>query len=218
MKRIMIIAVGAILVGLVVAASLALSPGTQNTTDALGMDAQSYASDYGVTVEEARRRLTLQGSVGPIQKDLVDNESGTFAGLWIQHEPTHRIIARFTRDGEATVRPYITGGPLDGLVDVRTADATLNDLKAAQNGAMTKARGVSVPVESEIDVIGNRVKLFVVNKAGLESSLAEAGEQLPNNVDVVAVNGLSRRTADLFAGLELDSPSAQALRVLLVSR
>ena len=202
MKRIMIIAVGAILVGLVVAASLALSPGTETiTSDALGVDAQAYASDYNVTVEEARRRLTLQGSVGPIQKDLIDNESDTFAGLWIQHEPTHRIIARFTREGEATIRPYVTGGPLAGLVDVRTADATLNELKAAQNSAMTKSRDVSVPVESEIDVIGNRVKLFVVDKAGLESALTEAGEQLPNKVDVVKVDELSTVTADLHAGL-----------------
>ncbi len=202
MKRIMIIAVGAILVALVVAASLALSPGTETiTSDALGVDAQAYASDYNVTVEEARRRLTLQGSVGPIQKDLVDNESGTFAGLWIQHEPTHRIIARFTRDGEATVRPYVTGGPLEGLVDVRTADATLNDLKTAQSSAMTKANRVAFPTESEIDVIGNRVKLFVVDKAGLESALTEAGEQLPNKVDIVAVDELSTVTTDLHAGL-----------------
>ena len=210
MKRIMIIAVGAMLVGLVVAASLALSPGTQSTTpitsDALGVDAQAYASDYNVTVEEARRRLTLQGSVGPIQKDLVDNESGTFAGLWIQHEPTHRIIARFTRDGEATIRPYVTGGPLAGLVDVRTADATLIDLKTAQSSAMTKASGVGVPVESEIDVIGNRVKLFVVDKPRLESLLTESGEQLPNKVDIVKADELSSVTTNLFAGLDLLSP------------
>ena len=200
------------LVALVVAASIALSPGTQSTTsittDALGMDAQSYASDYGVTVEEARRRLNLQESVGELEKHLVDNESATFAGLWIQHEPEYRIVTRFTQDGEATVRPHVTGGSLDGIVDVRTADATLDGLKAAQNSAMTTADGVGVPVESEIDVIGNRVKLFVVDRAELESALSESGVQLPNKVDIITVVGLSRTTTDdLFAGFELDSPS-----------
>ena len=216
MRIVVTFAVGLMLVALVVAASLALSPGTQSTTpittDALGVDAQSYASDYGVTVEEARSRLILQGSVGPVQKDLIDNESATFAGLWIQHEPVYRIIARFTRDGEATIGPYVTSGPLTGLVDVRTADATLNDLKAAQNGAMTKARGVGVPVESEIDVIGNRVKLFVVDKAGLESALTEAGEQLPNKVDVVKVDELSRATTDLYGGLTIRNITGNEVR------
>ena len=148
-----------------------------------------------------RRRLTLQGSVGSLEGALVDNESDTFGGLWIQHEPEFRIVARFTQDGESTVRPYVTGEALSGLVDVRAADSTLKELEAAQDDVMTTVDGLGVQAESEIDVIGNRVKLFVVDKAGLESALTEAGEQLPNKVDIVAVDELSTVTTDLHAGL-----------------
>ena len=207
MRIVATIAVGAILVALVVAASLALSPGTQDTTpittDALGMDAQSYAADFGVTIEEARRRLNLQDSVGLLDEGLTANESATFAGLWIQHEPEFRIVTRFTQGGATAVRSYVADGPLDGLVDVRTAAATLNELMTAQDSATAKAKGVGVPVESEIDVVGNRVKLFVVDKARLESSLAASGVQLPDEVDVVTVSELSQKTTNLHAGLTL---------------
>ena len=198
------------LVGLVVAASLALAPGTQRTTpitnDALGMDAQAYASDYGVTVEEARRRLTLQGPVGVLDEQLVNNASSTFAGIWIQHEPAFRIIASFTRDGQTTVRPYVAGGPLDGLVDVRTADATLDELVVIQNDFMTKISGLNVRVESLIDIKTNRVKLLVVERDRLDSLMTANAVQLPGKVDIVTVKELSRVSTDLFAGLELDSP------------
>ena len=170
-------------------------------TDALGMDARAYASDYGVTVEEARRRLTLQGSVGILQEDLVDSESDTFGGLWIQHEPEFRIVARFTEDGESTVRPYVTDEALSGLVDVQSADSTLDDLEAAQDEAMTTVDGLGVQAESEIDVIGNRVKLFVVDRTGLDSALATPDVELPDEVDIVTVNELSTVTTDLYAGL-----------------
>ena len=204
------IAVGALLVALVVAASIALSPGRQSpasiTSDALGVDAQSYASDYDVTVEEARRRLNLQASVGSLDEELAANESATFAGLWIEHQPNFRIIALFINDGAATVRRYITDGPLDGLVEVRAADATLNDLVAAQNEAMTKVSDLNVRVESLIDVKTNRVKMLVVEREMLDTLLTERDVQLPSQVDIVTVSQLSQETIDLFAGLELDSP------------
>ena len=171
------------------------------------MDAQSYASDYDVTLQEAKRRLGLQESAGALQADLLSNESSTFGGLWIQNEPDFKIVVRFTQDGESTVRPYVTGGPLSGLVEVRTADATLNDLKTAQSDATTIAIGFGIRVESQVDVIENRVKLFVVDKAGLDSSLAASSVQLPSKVDVVTVSQLSRNTTDLYGGLTLTSPS-----------
>ena len=197
----------ALLIVLVAAATLAAAPGdggTPITTDALGMDAAMYASDYGVTLEEAKRRLGLQGSAGALQADLMGSESATFGGLWIQHEPDFKIVVRFTRDGESTVRPYVTGGALSGIVEVRTADATLNDLKTAQASATTLARGFGIPVESQIDVIENRVKLFVVDKAGLDSSLTTSAVQLPSKVDVVTVSELSRTTTDISGGLTVN--------------
>ena len=111
-------------------------------------------------------------------------------------------------DGESTAIPYVTSGPLADLLEVRTADATLNDLRTAQDDATDVARELGIPVESQIDVIENRVKLFVVDRERLDSSLATPDVELPSKVDVVTVSELSRVTTDLHAGLTLKTCTA----------
>ena len=66
---------------------------------------------------------------------------------------------------------------------------------------MTTVDGLGIPAESEIDVIGNRVKLFVVNRTGLDSALETPDVELPDEVDIVTVDELSTVTTDLHAGL-----------------
>ena len=65
------------------------------------------AKDYGVTLEEAVRRLRLQNALPRLEPELRKKEADTFAGLWIQHEPDLRLVVLFTRDGEKTIQPYI---------------------------------------------------------------------------------------------------------------
>ena len=78
-----------------------------------------YARAHCVSVEEAHRRIEIQlrGSIGPrtepgppplpaapddsignLQGVLREKEPHTFAGLWIQHEPTYGVAVAFTRD------------------------------------------------------------------------------------------------------------------------
>ena len=64
--------------------------------DALTFDAQSYADEWGTTLEEAVSRLELQQAIGELQAALEENESGTFGGLWIQHGPEFRVVIRST--------------------------------------------------------------------------------------------------------------------------
>ena len=99
-------------------------------------DTRYYATRYGVDVAEAVRRLQFMDSVGQLDAQLTTNEPATFAGLWIQHTPDFRVIARFTRNGEATIRPYIEHAPLAQIVEVRPANATRSDLKVAQEEAI----------------------------------------------------------------------------------
>jgi hypothetical protein len=109
-----------------------------------------YARAYCVSVEEAERRMEIQlrGSTGPrtepgppppppapdadigtLQGNLRANESDTFAGLWIQHEPTYGVIVAFTRDGAATLAKY-TNDPL--YIPLDRPGPTLIELRATQ--------------------------------------------------------------------------------------
>lgn len=107
-----------------------------------------YARSYCVSVGEARRRIEIQlrGSIGPrtepgpapaaldadigsIQGTLRQNEPDTFAGLWIQNEPTYGVAVAFTRDAAATLAKYTTD-PL--YFPVERPGPTVIELRATQ--------------------------------------------------------------------------------------
>jgi len=110
-----------------------------------------YARAYCVSVEEAERRMEIQlrGSIGPrtepgpppppaapddsignLQTVLREKEADTFAGLWIQHEPTYGVAVAFTRDAAATLAKY-TSDPL--FIPVERPGPTLIELRATQD-------------------------------------------------------------------------------------
>ncbi len=138
------------------------------------------------------RRLQLQESVGKLGAELEANERDTFAGLWIEHEPEYRVVAAFTRDGEETIRPYVEGGLLEDIVQVREASATLAELQEAQERAGGLVRSFGIQVDSSIDVQQNRVEVEVTDRAQLESALQQANARLLERVVIVEVEELAQ--------------------------
>ena len=124
----------------------------------MAMDAQYYAKDYGVELSEAIRRLTLQEPIGKLGATLESNEAGTLGGFWIQHEPEYRVVAAFTKDGEKTMAKYVQDGPLLDLIEVRTVDATLKELKRAQQEAGSIVSGLGFRAASGINVFENQLR------------------------------------------------------------
>ena len=155
------------------------------------VDAHLYASRYGIDLEEALRRLQLQDAVDGLEAALIEQEGDTFAGLWIQHEPEFRIVVAFTRDGEETIQPYIEDKPFADVVEVRTADATLEELKAAEEATYLALcdLDLDVLVGSLINVTKNRVELLVTDQAKFDAALRKADIQLLKRVVAVTVNG-----------------------------
>ena len=183
------------------ASPLAAQP--PDVPDPMVTDAQSYAADFGVTLDEALRRLSLQRDVGELDADLMLNEVETFAGLWIQHEPEFRIIVKFTEGGEETIQPYIKDGELAGLVDTGTAETTLKDLRKAQLETISEVEKLGLAADSGINVFDNKVELYVVDKKEIESHLTTAGRVLPERVDVIKVSNLARPASKIYGGLAL---------------
>lgn len=166
-------------------------------------DAKVYALDVGVDLEEAIRRLKLQVPAGDLNAELVANESDTFAGSWIQHSPEFKIIVLFTKNGEEILRPYIDGGPLSDIVEVRTASQTLAELDKIQAEAILTVYDLDIPVESGVNVHENRVELYVTDQTRFYDELARTNRQLPDKAYVVEVDQLSQEETDIFAGLSL---------------
>jgi hypothetical protein len=92
---------------------LALPLAAQAPSQALIDDATAYAAQYGVSVDEGIRRFVLVRAAGDLESALLAEESATFAGLWIQHEPEFRVVVRFTdRTAEGRLKTRIAGGAL----------------------------------------------------------------------------------------------------------
>lgn len=167
------------------------------------VDSERQKKEFGTTLDEAQHRLDLQIEIGDLDQRLAASEAGTFAGLWIQHEPDFKVITKFTDDGESTIRPYISEGNLEDLVDVGKASSTLASLRSAQTAAIEKAMSLSAVFESGINVFDNRVEIYTLDREALKSVLDGAGLTLSNKVNIVEVPHLSVPTTDIHGGLAL---------------
>ncbi|MBC8445842.1 MAG: hypothetical protein H8D74_01445 [Chloroflexi bacterium] len=169
------------------------TPTTQPTaasvgvSDALRRDAETMAEDLGISVDEAIRRLKLQDPIGTLGAELERLEADTFAGLWIQHEPEYRIVVAFTRNGEETIQPYVENTPLANLIEVRTAEATCEELKAVQQETHWLLDELGLSVASGINIKENQVELYVTDRSLFDTTLQEANIRLPDHVEVITI-------------------------------
>jgi hypothetical protein len=130
--------------------------------DPLVQDAEAYAAVYEVDLEEALLRLRLQPVIGKLQAELAASEPATFAGLWIQNEPSYLIVARFTEGGGGSLQALLQRDEYLALypyVDVRPAALSLPALSAVQAAAHEATRAYAPVVQSMINVPENRVDL-----------------------------------------------------------
>lgn len=174
-----------------------------NDNDPLLWDAQVYASNMGVSLDEAIRRFQLQDIAGDLDAELSMKEAETFAGLWLEHTPKFRIVVQFTRDAEKTIRPYIESKELADIVEVRTAKVSLVDLQNAQAEAVLSIIDLGIPVESGINVFENRVELYVADRIRFDAALQGGKLRLPDNVEVITVKETGKPDADIYGGLSL---------------
>ena len=164
----------------------------EGVSPALAQDAQMYAVDFGVELPEAIRRLTLQRPIGKLGATLESNEADTLGGFWIQHEPEFRVVAAFTMEGEETIAKYVQDGPLMDIIEVRTVDATLEELKRSQREAGAMVTGLGFQAASGINVFENRAEIYVPDRSRLEEALQNSGQTLPAHVHIVE-QGLPER-------------------------
>jgi hypothetical protein len=111
------------------------------------------------------------------------------------------VVALFTRDGEQTIRPYVAGTPLEGVVEVRQVDATLEELEKAQAEATIIYESKGVAFNSDIDVTQNRAEVYVRDGARARVQSTE----LPDQVAQVSVDTLSTFEDSMYGGRALST-------------
>ena len=179
--------------------------GAGKVKDALLKDAKMYASMNQVSVDEAVRRLTLQDSIGDLNAILIDKEKDTFAGLWIQHEGGFKVLVRFTRDGNRTIKSYIQDTPLDDIIEVRSADVSLEELRNEQTEVLRMMDQSGIPYMTGIDVRDSKVVLYVYDKHELLDYLENMKMELPAHTRINEADLLGEEVINIHGGLELSA-------------
>lgn len=180
-------------------------PGAQ-----VSRDAQQYATDRGVTVGEAMRRLQQQRRAAQFEARLTAAERATFGGLYIDQGPKFRVVAKFTRDPAAAVRRNNPEPELAGDLEAVAAERTLAELQETQMRVYEAITRLGVRGESGIDIPAGRVKMYVLDQGPIQQAVSAGTLQIPDFVDVIKVNQLSRREVNMVAGLTLNGTGGPA--------
>lgn len=168
----------------------------------LSNDAAIYASRFGVTINDGIRRLALQIPIGKMDGKLTENEVETFAGLWIEHEPEFKVVALFTKNGEETIKSYLSPEFSD-IIEVRSADTSLAELVKIQEETTLSVEKLGLHVESEVNVYENRVKIYVLNREKLDSAIQDKVVVLPEKVDIETIETPSTKDTTIRGGEKL---------------
>lgn len=156
--------------------------------DAIAIDAHWYAERFGVSHEEAVRRLRWQGAIGELGSAL-RGERRTFAGLWVEHEPVYQIVVAFTvADGADILQPYLAGQPYADYITIRQHRYTLAELEAAQREAVAIVNQLAIPTSGGVDIQNNQATLVVGNPDLLLAEIEAAGLSLPETVAVLPID------------------------------
>jgi hypothetical protein len=178
--------------------------------DGVQQDAAAYAAQFGVSVQEGVRRLYLQDAANALNARLTEEQAATFAGLSIEHTPEFRVTARFTRGGEATIRPYLSTA-LRQVVRVEGAQFTLRELESSLEAGYERVRGAGIEAAGGVDVRANRAQVHVLRgrAAAARATLAAARTSLSGtgaaDAAVVEVDALPREEITMYGGLSIST-------------
>ncbi|WP_152566028.1 hypothetical protein [Lysobacter antibioticus] len=136
--------------------------------------ASHYAAERGVTTAEASRRLSHVDEALKVKEAAEAKYPDTFGGLYIQHEPTYRVIVKFSRDAESSLRSLTADV---AFVPVKSA-YSIRDLekKATQVATILKDKGIQC--STNVDPKESTVVVWL-DKADVDSARAKlVGEGL----------------------------------------
>jgi streptogrisin C len=116
-----------------------------------------YATYYKISPQEAKRRMAASEESRTVQSALREKFPDTFAGLHIEHRPTFRIVAKFTRDAEASLRQVSK----NAVFVAEQAPYSLQALHAAKNVLDEDLRASGIEFLSSTDVRSGKVLAYV---------------------------------------------------------
>jgi hypothetical protein len=158
-----------------------------------GGEAEMYANDIGVSIEEAKRRLGLQGQAGEVAARLQAVHTDRLSGVWLEHSGEFRVVAWYTGSdaGLEDARAIAADAPLP--VEIRTgASYTRTELETARDKLMPRAQALFHSVGSYTDERTGAVVLDIENRPPNAARADELARQLSEEFGVRVVINVGR--------------------------
>jgi streptogrisin C len=151
-----------------------LAPRVQTPEEALTQDAQQYASQIGVSLDEAKRRLRAGRDTVPTTDRLRETYGSRLAGIFIEHKPEYRIVVLLTGDTPVAEQSVSAGGMTVPIIFRTGAKSTHTQLVGALE-QHSKAIRTLLPNTQGIGIDPRTGELVVVvNAPGPAAAAAEA--------------------------------------------
>jgi streptogrisin C len=161
-------------------------------------DAAVYSEAFRVSLQEGARRLQLQEAIDALNARLTEEQAATFAGLTIEHTPQFHAVARFTRKGEETIRPYLSPA-LAAVVRVEPARFSLRQLERRLEASYHRVRAAGIPAAGGVDLRANRAEVHVLRGRSAQARAVLAAE----DAAVVEVDALPQEEISMYGGLSI---------------
>lgn len=152
-----------------------------------------FQKAYSLSATEARRRLLLQDRIGALAEKLETNEATVFGDLYIEHQPSYRIVVGLTRGGKEVVQKYTSDADILAALDVQTVARTIGELRSTQDRLLTQLATLKVKSFSIIDPKTGLIKLIAPDLGPLRQLVATKALILLDYV-VLETGPLSEKT------------------------
>jgi hypothetical protein len=184
-------------------------PQTLDSAEALAVDAKLYAQQYGVSEEEALRRLSAMLDLGADVASETVSEGADFAGAYFDNDtPQFGVVVRTKKAGSSDRILTRKARRIDRTAARREARRTQRQALRAQFKLSEQE------VAAAEDILAQDIQVPLRKRGAARFSLRELNGALTNGADSLkAVAGLQTTYVDQKTGevvLMVDAPSAEA--------
>ncbi|MEI4516303.1 MULTISPECIES: S1 family peptidase [unclassified Stenotrophomonas] len=179
-----------------------LTPDAYAQTDDAGL--KGYAEEMNLSVDQAKARTINQDDAMMLNRRLQKELPDSFAGLWMEHYPTFKVVVRFTGDARAQLARYTK----DPRYVAQSAPRSLEFLLATQQEMAAQLAAAGIKFEGGTDIKTSELTLRVYDASAARKALAK----LLSVVDFIRIEEVKGvdpskdfiQTTDISGGHRLD--------------
>lgn len=103
------------------------------TTFATLPGAALLAKEYGIPIAEATRRAQLMDRISAVVAQVQSNSDPEFAGVWVQHTPTFKLVIAYTNPVEAKLASLNIDPAVRSIIELRALPKARQAVLAEQD-------------------------------------------------------------------------------------